>query len=142
MFTNSQKKGEFRKVIIDLGAGGIEVGVAVFDDGIAELKVVSGDRWAGGRWLTMKLLEWCEEDLMKRYNLNIRNNPRAFRRVWIQCERAKRTLSSSQQATIEIDSLVNNIDYEVTITQERFAELCSHLLKQIIPTIEWALKDC
>ena len=58
---------------------------------------------------------------------DLAGNQRAIRRLRTQCERAKRTLSSSTQATIEIDSLCDGIDYNCNISRDRFEELCMNL---------------
>ena len=55
---------------------------------------------------------------------DLAGNQRAIRRLRTQCERAKRTLSSSTQATIEIDSLFDGIDYNCNLSRARFEELC------------------
>ena len=58
---------------------------------------------------------------------DLAGNQRAIRRLRTQCERAKRTLSSSTQATIEIDSLFDGIDYNCNLSRARFEELCIDL---------------
>ena len=58
---------------------------------------------------------------------DLAGNQRAIRRLRTQCERAKRTLSSSTQATIEIDSLFDGIDYNCSLSRARFEELCIDL---------------
>merc|ERR1712116_86357 len=57
------------------------------------------------------------------------------------CEKAKRTLSSSTQASIEIDSLFEGTDLYSSITKARFEELCSDLFKDTMRPVEKALAD-
>ncbi|ROT62014.1 heat shock protein 70 kDa [Penaeus vannamei] len=69
------------------------------------------------------------------------SNKRALRRLRTACERAKRTLSSSTQASLEIDSLFEGIDYYTSITRARFEELCSDLFRGTLEPVEKALRD-
>ena len=68
-------------------------------------------------------------------------NQRAIRRLRTQCERAKRTLSSSTQATIEIDSLFEGIDYSCSLSRARFEELCMDYFRNSMGPVEKCLKD-
>jgi heat shock 70kDa protein 1/2/6/8 len=63
------------------------------------------------------------------------------RRLRTACERAKRTLSSATQASIEIDSLYKGIDFYTFITRARFEELCQDLLQDTLGPIEKVLCD-
>merc|ERR1712159_51867 len=68
-------------------------------------------------------------------------NQRALRRLRTQCERAKRTLSSSTQATIEIDSLFDGIDFTCTISRARFEEMNMDYFRNSMGPVEKCLKD-
>lgn len=68
-------------------------------------------------------------------------NPRALRRLRTACERAKRTLSSSAQTSIEIDSLYEGIDFYTSITRARFEELCQDLFRSTMEPVERVLRD-
>ena len=73
--------------------------------------------------------------------LDITGNPRALRRLRTACERAKRTLSSAAQTTIEIDSLFDGIDFYTSITRARFEELCQDLFRSTMEPVEKVLRD-
>merc|ERR1712152_35840 len=72
---------------------------------------------------------------------DIKGNKRAVRRLRTACERAKRTLSASAQANLEIDSLFEGIDFYTSITRARFEELCSDLFKGTLEPVEKAMRD-
>ena len=57
------------------------------------------------------------------------------------CERAKRTLSSAAQTSIEIDSLFDGIDFYTSITRARFEELCQDLFRSTMDPVEKVLRD-
>merc|ERR1711990_1252930 len=72
---------------------------------------------------------------------DLQGNQRALRRLRTQCERAKRTLSSSTQAAIEIDSLFEGIDYSCNISRARFEELCMDYFRNSMGPVEKVLRD-
>ena len=74
-------------------------------------------------------------------SLDLSGNPRALRRLRTACERAKRTLSSAAQTTIEIDSLFEGIDFYTSLTRARFEELCQDLFRSTLEPVEKVLRD-
>lgn len=137
------KKGQGEKniLIFDLGGGTFDVSLLTIDDGIFEVKATAGDTHLGGEDFDNKLVEYCAAEFLKKKNIDIRDNPRAMRRLRTQCEKAKRILSSSAQTTVEVDSLAESEDFSSTITRAKFEELCLHYFKECIPPVEKVLKD-
>src|ERR1700712_2354093 len=72
---------------------------------------------------------------------DLSSNSRAVRRLRTACERAKRTLSSSAQTSIEIDSLFEGIDFYTSITRARFEELCQDLFRSTTTPVDRVLAD-
>merc|ERR1711998_535153 len=68
-------------------------------------------------------------------------NPRALRRLRTQCERAKRTLSSSHTASIEIDSFFEGVDFFTSISRAKFEELNMDLFRKCMEPVEKVLRD-
>merc|ERR1719365_369265 len=81
------------------------------------------------------------QEFKRKHKKDLTGNKRALRRLRTACERAKRTLSASAQASIEIDSLFEGIDFYTSITRARFEELCSDLFKGTLDPVEKALRD-
>jgi len=88
-------KGEKNILIFDLGGGTFDVSLLTIEEGIFEVKATAGDTHLGGEDFDNKLVEWCAADFLKKTGVDIRDNPRAMRRLRTQCERAKRILSAS-----------------------------------------------
>merc|ERR1711870_86026 len=80
-------------------------------------------------------------EFKRKHKKDMKGNKRALRRLRTACERAKRTLSASAQANIEIDSLFEGIDFYTSISRARFEELCSDLFKGTLDPVEKALRD-
>ena len=140
-----KKDDEEKNVLIfDLGGGTFDVSLLTIDDGIFEVKATAGDTHLGGEDFDNILLEhFINEFIRKHRDLGqqIRNNPKSLRRLKTACEKAKRTLSSSNVASIELDSLVNGIDFNSKITRARFEMLCDTLFKSCLKPLEKVLSD-
>merc|ERR1711971_901796 len=87
------------------------------------------------------LVEHFIKEFQRKHKKDITQNKRAIRRLRTACERAKRTLSASAQANIEIDSLFEGVDFYTSITRARFEEMCSDLFRGTLEPVEKALRD-
>ncbi|XP_034254689.1 heat shock 70 kDa protein-like isoform X3 [Thrips palmi] len=133
---------EERNVLIfDLGGGTFDVSVLTIAGGIFEVKATSGHTHLGGEDFDSRMVEHFCNEFRRKYKKDMSGNKRALRRLRTACERAKRTLSSSTQATIEVDSLFEGIDLYTTITRARFEELNADLFKATLEPVEAALRD-
>ncbi|KAI1280598.1 Heat shock 70 kDa protein cognate 4 [Halotydeus destructor] len=134
-------KGERNVLIFDLGGGTFDVSVLTIDDGIFEVKSTAGDTHLGGEDFDNRCVNHFVEEFKRKHKKDITTNKRALRRLRTACERAKRTLSSSTQASIEIDSLFEGIDFYSSITRARFEELCADLFRCTLEPVEKAMRD-
>ena len=132
---------ESNVLIFDLGGGTFDVSILSIDDGIFEVKSTAGDTHLGGEDFDNRLVDHFIKEFQRKHKKDISQNKRAIRRLRTACERAKRTLSASAQASIEIDSLFEGIDFYTSITRARFEELCSDLFRGTLDPVEKALRD-
>lgn len=136
------KKIEDKNVLIfDCGGGTFDVSILSIDDGIFEVKSTSGDTHLGGEDFDNILVSHFAQEFKRKFKGDLFTNPKAISRLRASCERAKRTLSSSAQASIEIDSLFDGQDFYTSITRSRFEELCGSLFRSTLVPIENALRD-
>ncbi|KAK0071651.1 hypothetical protein PV325_012548, partial [Microctonus aethiopoides] len=135
-------KGEKNVLIFDLGGGTFDVSILSIDEGsLFEVKATAGDTHLGGEDFDSRLVDHLCKEFERKYRKNIKTNPRALRRLRTAAERAKRTLSSSTEASIEIDALYEGIDYYTKISRARFEELCADLFRSTLEPVEKALAD-
>lgn len=87
------------------------------------------------------IVDWAAEEFRRKTKLEIKDNPRALRRLRTACERAKRVLSSSSQAAIEVDSLADGQDFNATLTRAKFESLCDSLFRKCMGPVEQVLRD-
>jgi heat shock 70kDa protein 1/2/6/8 len=136
------KKGQEKNVLIfDLGGGTFDVSLLTIEEGIFEVKATAGDTHLGGEDFDNRMVDFFLQDFKRRHRKDMSENQRALRRLRTACERAKRTLSSSTQAHIEIDSLYDGIDFNSTITRARFEDLCMDYFKKCMDPCEKVLRD-
>merc|ERR1712173_227567 len=137
----NKTKGETNVLIFDLGGGTFDVSILSIDDGIFEVKATAGDTHLGGEDFDNRMVDHFTKEFLRKHKKDLTKNKRALRRLRTACERAKRTLSASAQASVEIDSLFEGIDFYTSISRARFEELCSDLFKGTLEPVEKALRD-
>lgn len=133
--------GERNVLIFDLGGGTFDVSILTIEDGIFEVKSTSGDTHLGGEDFDNRMVNFFINEFKRKHKKDMSENKRAVRRLRTACERAKRTLSSSTQASIEIDSLFEGIDYYTSITRARFEELNADLFRGTLDPVEKSIRD-
>jgi len=136
------KDGKEKNILVfDCGGGTHDVSLLSVDDGVFEVKATGGNNTLGGTDLDRNLAEYCIREFKKKHRKDITENKRALTRLYSACERAKRTLSSSMTAMIEIDSLYEGIDFNTTITRAKFEDLNMSFFKQTMAPVDQVLKD-
>jgi L1 cell adhesion molecule like protein len=134
-------EGERNVLIFDLGGGTFDVSLLTIEEGIFEVKSTAGDTHLGGEDFDNRLVNHFVNEFKRKHKKDLGTNVRALRRLRTACERAKRTLSSSAQTSIEIDSLFEGIDFYTSITRARFEELCQDLFRSTIQPVDRVLTD-
>merc|ERR1712196_138568 len=133
--------GERNVLIFDLGGGTFDVSLLTIDDGIFEVKATAGDTHLGGEDFDNRMVNHFVQEFKRKHKKDFTSNARAMRRLRTACERAKRNLSSSANASLEIDSLFEGIDFYSQITRARFEDLCADLFRGTLGPVEKVLRD-
>jgi heat shock protein 1/8 len=129
-------------IVFDTGGGTHDISLITLDDGVFEVKSTGGDSFLGGENFDEVLVDWCVQEFeRKNKGQAVKGNERALRRLRVSCERAKRSLSASTTATIEVDAFINGIDLNLTITRAKFEMLCDSLFRKTIEPLEQVLSD-
>lgn len=124
-----------------MGGGTFDVSILLISGGIFEVKATAGDTHLGGEDIDNRLVQYFTDEFKRKFKIDISNNKRALRRLQTACERAKRTLSSATQASIEIDSLADGIDFYTGISRAKFEELNTDIFSRTLIPVEKALAD-
>ncbi len=138
------KVGEKNVLVFDLGGGTFDVSLLTLDDGLFEVKATAGDTHLGGSDFDNKLVVHCLKEFAKKNkvdNQELMKNARVLRRLKTACEKAKRALSGSTTAWIEVDGLYEGTDFRTQITRAKFESLCSKEFKNCLKPVEKVIKD-
>ncbi|KAG1747930.1 heat shock cognate 70 kDa protein [Suillus paluster] len=138
---NKKVVGERNVLIFDLGGGTFDVSLLTIEEGIFEVKATAGDTHLGGEDFNNRLMNHFAQEFKRKHKKDLSSNPRALRCLRTACERAKRTLSSAMQTSIEIDSLFEGIDFYTSLTRAHFEELCADLFCSTLEPVEKVLRD-
>jgi L1 cell adhesion molecule like protein len=139
---DKKKSGEQNVIIFDCGGGTHDVSLITIDDGVFEVKATAGDTHLGGEDFDSAMVDWCVQEFeRKNRGVTVKDNARALRRLRTACERAKRTLSTSTQANIEIDALAEGIDFNIVFTRAKFESLCDGAFRRTIAPLDQVLRD-
>eukprot|EP00986_Skeletonema_menzelii_P001882 scaffold510_cov184-Skeletonema_menzelii.AAC.10 len=139
-----ETEGKSNVVIFDLGGGTFDVSVLAMDSGVFEVKATGGDTHLGGEDFDNSVITWCIEQVKAKDSSvakKLEGNSRALARLRRAVENAKRVLSSSMSAEIEVDSLVGDFDFSVNLDRAKFEELNAALFKRCIDTVKDVLDD-
>lgn len=139
-----KKSGEKNILVFDLGGGTFDVSVLAMDSGVFEVKATGGDTHLGGEDFDNSVISWCIEQVKAKDSSvakKLEGNSRALARLRRAVENAKRVLSSSMSAEIEVDSLVGDFDFSVNLDRAKFEELNAALFKRCIDTVKDVLDD-
>merc|ERR1712070_751483 len=136
-----KKGGEENVLVFDLGGGTFDVTLLTIDNGVFEVLATNGDTHLGGEDFDQRVMQYFIKMIQKKHSVDISNDPRVVQKLRKEVERAKRTLSSSRQVRLEIDSLYNGQDFSETLTRARFEELAMDLFKKTLGPVQKVLKD-
>ena len=138
---NKTEGKEQNILIFDMGGGTFDVSILTIDEGIFEVKATAGDTHLGGEDFDSILVEHFAKEFKRKSRIDIKGNKRALRRLRTACERAKRTLSATTMAQIELDSLAEGVDFSSNISRAKFENLCESVFRNSLKPVEKVLKD-
>lgn len=136
------KKDKERNILVfDLGGGTFDVSLLTIDSGVFEVIATNGDTHLGGEDFDNRVLDFLIKKIKKQHNQDVGKNKGAIQKLKTEIEKAKRSLSSSPQATMEIEELVEGLDFKDTITRAKFEELNMDLFKKTMEPVEKVMGD-
>jgi heat shock 70kDa protein 1/2/6/8 len=138
---NTDTKKERNVLIYDYGGGTFDVSLLNIDDGVFEVLATCGDCHLGGEDIDNRLVKHFTNEFKRKNKKDLSGNARSVKRLKVACERLKRTLSSSTQAQIELESLFEGIDFYSNMSRARFEEINSDLFRSTLKQVENVLRD-
>ena len=137
-----KKGGDEQNILVfDCGGGTFDCSILSIEDGVFEVKATAGDTHLGGEDFDNRMVDYFVQEFKRKSKKDLTESKRAMRRLKTACERAKRQLSSSSQAYLEIDSLYEGLDLNTTLTRARFEEMNIDLFRKCMTPVDKVLKD-
>ena len=134
-------KTEKNILVFDCGGGTHDVSILTLDGGIFEVKSTGGDTHLGGSDIDNLIVDYLCEDIKKKHKMDVRENARALKRLNIAAEKAKKNLSASSTTTIEVDSLMDGVDYNTSLSRAKFESLADKVFQRTLKPLDQLLKD-
>jgi len=136
-----KKGGEKNILVFDLGGGTFDVTLLTIDNGVFEVLSTNGDTHLGGEDFDQRVMQYFIKLVKKRDNMDISSDKRALQKLRREVERVKRTLSAQHQARLEIEGLLEGLDFSETLTRARFEELNLDLFKKTLGPVQKVMED-
>jgi len=136
-----KKGGEKNILVFDLGGGTFDVTLLTIDNGVFEVLATNGDTHLGGEDFDQRVMQYFIKMLVKRDKMDITTDKRALQKLRREVERVKRTLSAQHQARLEIEGLMEGVDFSETLTRARFEELNLDLFKKTLGPVQKVMED-
>ena len=132
---------EINILVFDEGGGTHDLSVLTIDNGIFEVKATAGDTHLGGSDLDNLIVDYLCEDILKKHKKEVKKNPKALKRLNLAAEKAKKNLSSATTTTIEVESLIDGIDYSTNLSRAKFEILADDFFKRSMEPLSRVLSD-
>jgi endoplasmic reticulum chaperone BiP len=136
-----KKGGEKNILVFDLGGGTFDVTLLTIDNGVFEVLATNGDTHLGGEDFDQRVMQYFIKMLKKRDNIDVGADKRALQKLRREVERVKRTLSSQHNVRLEIEGLIDGVDFSEQLTRARFEELNLDLFKKTLAPVQKVLED-
>jgi heat shock 70kDa protein 1/2/6/8 len=134
-------KEEKNILVFDLGGGTFDVTLLTIEEGVFEVRSTAGNTHLGGEDFDQRMIDYFIKIFKKKHKKNITRDNKALLKLKNACERAKRTLSSSTEAVVNIDALYDGIDFYEKINRATFENLCEDLFESTLDPIKRVIKD-
>ncbi|KAG4443758.1 Heat shock protein hsp88 [Cadophora sp. M221] len=130
-----------RVAFVDIGHSNYTVSIVEFRKGELTVKATAYDRHFGGRDFDKAVVDHLAAEFKEKYKIDIKSHPKALVRVHAAAEKMKKILSANQQAPVNIESLMNDVDVSTMMTREDLEKLVEPLLKRVHVPLEQALAE-
>jgi len=140
------EKGKEEKIaVFDLGGGTFDVSILQLGDGVFEVLSTNGDTHLGGEDFDLKIVNHFVDEFKKESGIDVKDDKAAMQRLKEEAEKAKKELSTTEVADINLPFLTADADgpkhFEYKLTRAKLVELVQELIDGTSGPVEKALKD-
>ena len=140
-----KEKDHHKILVYDLGGGTFDVSVLEIGDGVFEVLATNGNNMLGGDDFDEVLVKFIGDSFAKENGIDLRKDKMAHQRLKEAAEKAKKELSSSQKANINLPFITVNADgplhLDMDITRAKFDQLTAFLVEKTVEPMRKAMAD-
>ncbi len=140
-----KEEGSHKILVYDLGGGTFDVSILELGDGVFEVLATNGDTHLGGDDFDEVLLNYLADNFAKEHGVDLRADKMALQRLKEAAEKAKKELSGSQTANINLPFITVTADGPLhmneDLTRAKFDQLTGHLVERTIEPMKKAMAD-
>merc|ERR1711977_284497 len=135
------KKTEKNILVYDLGGGTFDVSLLTIDNGVFEVVATNGDTHLGGEDFDQRVMQHFIKMFNKKHSTDMSKDKRSLQKLRREVEKAKRALSSTHQARVEVEAIFDGKDLSETLTRARFEEINADLFKNTLGPVKQVMED-
>ena len=139
------KRKEEKIAVYDLGGGTFDVSILQLGDGVFEVLSTHGDTHLGGEDFDLRIVNHFVDQFKKESGIDIKEDKAAMQRLKEEAEKAKKELSTSEVADINLPFLTADAEgpkhFEYKLTRAKLVELVQDLIDKTVEPVKKALKD-
>ena len=141
-----EKENDNLKIMVfDLGGGTFDVSILEVADGVVDVMATRGNNRLGGDDFDERLMNHIAEEFKKENGIDLLQDPTSAQRLKDAAEKAKKELSSSMSANINLPFItaVNGVPAHLNmdVSRSKFEGLISDLIDQTMEPVKEAMKD-
>jgi heat shock protein 5 len=136
-----KKNTDNNVLVFDLGGGTFDVSMMNLDDGLFEVLATNGDTHLGGEDFDNRAVKYLMDEFNKKNGVDMSQDKKAVSKLKREVEKAKRVLSSQQEARIEIEALHQGKDFTFKLTRAKFEQLNNDLFQKTMKPVDQVLSD-
>ncbi|MBZ0306019.1 MAG: molecular chaperone DnaK [Anaerolineae bacterium] len=131
--------------VYDLGGGTFDISVLDVGEGVFEVRATNGDTFLGGDDFDERIITWVADEFKKESGIDLRNDRQALQRLKEAAENAKKELSSTMSAEINLPFITADQSgpkhLNMTLSRSKMEELVHDLIQRTIDPLKKALSD-
>jgi molecular chaperone DnaK len=139
------KKNDETLAVYDLGGGTFDISILDVSEGLIEVRSTNGDTYLGGDDFDQRIIDWIAEEFKKEQGIDLRQDRQALQRLKEAAENAKKELSTTMQAEINLPFITADASgpkhLNMTLTRAKLESLTADLIERTIEPCKRALAD-
>jgi molecular chaperone DnaK len=131
--------------VFDLGGGTFDISILELNQGVFEVKAISGDTFLGGEDFDQRIVNFLADSFQKEHGLDLRQDKMALQRLREAAEKAKHELSSALETEINLPFIAADASGPKHLTEKltrgKLETLCEDLIEKTLGPCETALRE-